>query len=576
MAGENKVELIKVLEYYKNQNNKEKLKAAKFLISNLPNNYSYDTINLYKSVIKDIKVIKSDFLINNINLAYNSWKTNPYARDSVSFNHFCEYILPYRHIQGKAIENWRDFFIKKNQNHFKDSYPMSFTKACDSLFIQYKEYKFDYWIIYKRPILKFKDFMKIKRGNCAIKSWFNAYLVNAEGIPMVIDFVPAWGTREGDHQWNALLYGGKTLYFESFWESGNNWFYNPKINNNRFEDDWSGKIRLPKIYRHTFSTHIEGPISDNRLKIEDIPPLFRDIKKIDVSDSYFKAINVEIKFTKAPPKNTYYLYLSVLGVNKKWVPVQWGKITGNKVIFNKMGTDIVYQPGYYKSGTIIPFGNPFHLDHNGNQREFMAEGKRHEVIIKRKYPEKKGLLKEAKLLKGTLIQASNRKDFKNFTILRKINFEPELRPYDIKINPKNKYRYYRLYSKNKITVKKIELFYENLEGKEVSLKGDFISNSSNETDSITWKGIDLGSPQYISKFRFTSPNNLNHVFVGGNYELFYADEGSFISLGKKKADSSCELKFDNVPKRALLYLKCLDGGRQERIFEYRNGKQIWY
>lgn len=616
LAGNNKGELIKVLDYYKNQNNKEKLKAAEFLISNLPYNYSYDTVNLYKYDIvyktydsikrfkkkininkfwdslkvrenpyrnvyykpfqEDIKVVAGDFLINNIDLAYDSWKTNPYARDSVSFNDFCEYILPYRHVQGKAIENWRSFFMKENKNHFRDLYPMPFTKACDSLFMQYKDYKFDYWITQNLPILKFKYFMKMKRGNCAIKSWFNTYVVNAEGVPMVTDFVPAWGTKEDNHQWNALLYGGKTLYFESFWESGNNWFYNPEINNNLFEDDWTGKIRLPKIFRHTFSTHMEGPISDERLELENIPPLFRNIKKMDVSDEYFKAIDVAVELIKAPLKNTYYLYLCVLGVNKQWVPVQWGKIKGNKVVFEKMGTDIVYQPGYYKNGRLIPFGNPFHLDHDGNKRQFTTGGTRHEVVIKRKYPEKRGLLKDAKLLKGASIQASNRKDFKNAITLKKINFEPELRPYDIIISPKNKYRYYRLYSKNKITVKKIELFYEDLEGKETPLKGDFISNLSIEIDSITWKGVDLGSSRFISKFRFTPPNNLNHVLEGMNYELFYIDEGDFMSLGVKKADSLCELKFDNVPKNALLYLKCLDGGRQERIFVYKKGKQIWY
>lgn len=620
MAGKNREELVKVLEYYQKENNKEKIKASEFLISNLPYNYSYDTTNLNKynsiystydslkrsnvnmditsyinkywdsvkvykdpygniyskPVIEDIKVITSDFLIKNIDMAYTSWKLNLYSKDSVSFDDFCEYILPYRQIQGKAIENWREYFQNYNKNHFNYSHPIPFTKACDSLFEQYKNYKFNYGLAEGLPILKFKDFMKIKEGKCTLKSWFNTYLVNAEGIPMVADFVPAWGHREDDHQWNALIYGGKTLYFESFWEKNHSWMYNVNINNNLYTDDWAGKIRLPKVFRHTFSTHMEGPISDKRLSTNNIPPLFRNVKKKDVSHEYFNAVDVTINLNSNLPKDTYFAYLCVLGVNKQWIPIQWGKIDGNTAVFRNMGTDIVYQAGYYKNGSIIPFGNPFHLDHDGKQREFIPKTKQVEVIIKRKYPAKRTLVKDAHLLNGALIQASNRKDFKNSVILQNIDFNPELRPYDIIIKPKKQYRYYRIFSKNKITVKEIELLNKNSKGEEITLNGKIISSIQFENDTTYSKIFVLEKAEYVSKFKFTPPNNLNHVLEGLNYELFYISEGNFISLGRKVADSSFELRFDSVPKDALLYLKCLDEGRQERIFEYKNDEQIWY
>ncbi|GAA3557832.1 hypothetical protein GCM10022395_06390 [Snuella lapsa] len=620
MAEANRGELVKVLEYFKKENNKEKIQSAEFLVANLPYNYSYDTLNLhkydiiyrtydslkalkklgeeinvndymnkfwdslktdqdpyrniyYRPIKEDVKSVTGDFLIKNINQAYASWKDNPYSRDSVPFKDFCEYVLPYRQIQGKSIEDWRSFFILNSKNHFSDSYPIPFTKACDSFFQQYKDYRFDYWLMQGFPILRYKDFMKIKQGKCTIKSWFNTYAVNAEGIPMVADFVPAWGHREDDHQWNALLYGGKTLYFESYWEQNHSWFYNPNINNNLFEDDWSGKIRLPKVYRHTFSTHFEGPISDDRVSLENIPQLFRNVKKKDVSNEYFKAKDVTVNITKEIPKDTYYVYLCVLGVNKNWVPVHWGKLEGKKASFTKMGTDIVYQVAFYNNGTIVPCGVPFHLTADGEINEFRPGKGTRKVAIKRKYPAKNGWLKGAHLLKGALIQASNRKDFKGSIALREIDFYPELRPYDLTIKSKKRYRYYRIFSKDKITVREIDLFDENSKEQGVPLEGEHISV---ETDTVTWKGIDLGKPRYVSTFRFTPRNNLNHVLEGNKYELFYIDEGNFISLGIKKADSSYELKFDNVPEKALLYLKCLDGGRQQRIFEYEEGKQIWY
>lgn len=617
MAGENKAELIKVLEHFENQDNEEKLRSAEFLVKNLPYNYSYDTTNLHKyriisnkaelaykgkidtllinslwdsikiaenpfsnifsrAVKKDIKTISSEFLINNVNEAYSSWKANPYAKDSISFDDFCEYILPYRQVQGKAIENWRRFFKNNNKYHFANSHPLPFTEACDSLFAQYEHYEFNHRLTVGIPMLKFKDFMKIKGGKCTIKSWLNTYIVASEGIPMAIDFVPNWGHRVDNHQWNALIYGGKSIYFESFWERNNGWTYNNKIINNQFEDDWSGKIRLPKVYRHTFSTHFEGPISDKKVKMENIPALFRNVKKKDVSTEYFNAVDIELNIESKIPEDTHYAYICVLGFNKQWVPVQWGKIQKNVVEFKKMGTDIIYQTGFFKDGYIIPFGQPFHLNSEGIKIHYIPQNKEIEVELKRKYPAKNYLIKEARLIENSVIQGSNRVDFKYVKDLEKIDFKPEeLRTYTIDINSKKKYRYYRLLSNNKITVKEIEAIGLENDNEETSKKGQILRESTNKSESWNWIGVDLGKPELISKFKFTPRNNINNVLQGLNYELFYIDNGKFISLGRQKA-TSYELNYENVPQGALLYLKCLDEGRQERIFEYKNGKQIWY
>lgn len=66
----------------------------------------------------------------------------------------------------------------------------------------------------------------------------------------------------------------------------------------------------------------------------------------------------------------------------------------------------------------------------------------------------------------------------------------------------------------------------------------------------------------------------NLIVPGQHYELFYWD-GRWKSLGQKTASGS-ELVYRNVPARALLWLRNLDEGVQERIFEYKGGRQIWY
>lgn len=66
----------------------------------------------------------------------------------------------------------------------------------------------------------------------------------------------------------------------------------------------------------------------------------------------------------------------------------------------------------------------------------------------------------------------------------------------------------------------------------------------------------------------------NAIFPGQHYELFYW-QGQWVSLGVQEAKDT-ELVYRGVPKGALLWLRNLDEGEQERIFTYENGKQVWY
>lgn len=47
-----------------------------------------------KEIVYDIKALHSDYLIRNIDLAFQAWQ-KPWAKD-ISFEGFCRYILPYR------------------------------------------------------------------------------------------------------------------------------------------------------------------------------------------------------------------------------------------------------------------------------------------------------------------------------------------------------------------------------------------------------------------------------------------------------------------------------------------------
>ena len=49
----------------------------------------------------------------------------------------------------------------------------------------------------------------------------------------------------------------------------------------------------------------------------------------------------------------------------------------------------------------------------------------------------------------------------------------------------------------------------------------------------------------------------------------------WISLGRKLAVDN-KLHYDDVPKGALLWLKNHTQGKEERIFTYEDGKQVWW
>jgi hypothetical protein len=59
-----------------------------------------------------------------------------------------------------------------------------------------------------------------------------------------------------------------------------------------------------------------------------------------------------------------------------------------------------------------------------------------------------------------------------------------------------------------------------------------------------------------------------------NYELFYWDN-KWKSLGVKKAETY-SLTYDSPISNALYLFRCLDEGKEERIFTYENGKQVWW
>lgn len=157
VAKDNRMELEKVLyRYQKDPTDSLKYEAACFLIENmlfytysvgeqLDNYKSYYTwlkksrgktpqqvADSVKNVYGDIKEelekkcdimeIDSAYLCRNIDWAFKVWQEQPWGKN-ISFETFCEYILPYR-IGDEPLSYWRETYYEK-YNSLLDSLRMS-------------------------------------------------------------------------------------------------------------------------------------------------------------------------------------------------------------------------------------------------------------------------------------------------------------------------------------------------------------------------------------------------------------------------------------------------------------------
>ena len=63
--------------------------------------------------IYDAHIITAEYLIDNIDCAFDNWQKRPWNR-SLSFEDFCEYLLPYR----IGMNRWKNGvnFMKRNMD----------------------------------------------------------------------------------------------------------------------------------------------------------------------------------------------------------------------------------------------------------------------------------------------------------------------------------------------------------------------------------------------------------------------------------------------------------------------------
>lgn len=604
-AGKNKEELEKILAHYDSV--PEKKKAAEFLIQNMPGRYSlqspflfryYDLLDslqgldyvghdemiaFYDSIYKklewrslkpvyDIESINSQYLITHIDAAFDAWRS-PWAKD-LTFEEFCEYLLPYR-VGDEILENWMEDYKVRYENIAYSASSVSIDSVYNviaSMFVGHRYFTPEFV-----PDAKPSSLPKIRIGACRMYTALAIYLFRSIGIPIVSEFTPNWSNHAMGHEWTTIIVKGKN-YPIQLGDKGPLGYHIKGFT-----------YRPPKIYRTTFGSHralIEDEI--------DVPPLFKDKRVIDVTHEYLPTAVIDLPESFKEYGSYRYAYLSVFDL-MNWKPVAFGTRKGKTIQFQNMGLNAVYLPVFYKEGVYYPAYHPVKINKEGDYI-FLKPNKEklRKVRLRRKFMDESPK-QWADAMVGGYFVFSKEALFADADTLR-IDSLHEYAYQTVEIKGTYKYMKYVPPAYTKGNIAEIEVYNKlgiKVQGKVIgnynpgwldsmvtmrrAFDGDALTfTSAGQEQEDAWLGLDFGRQVEVNKLVYLPRSDDNFIKEGELYELFYWNK-EWRSLGQQTGRRQLQyLEYDNVPDNALLLLRNLTKGKEERIFTYEDGKQIWW
>lgn len=620
IAGQHKKEFLKVLNHYKGTDSL-KYEAACFLIKNMPYYASYEGGELQKylryfegyaktqktaqefvdSLQKadgkfdwkkltyrhDILTIDSAFLVSHIDWTFKVWQEQPWGKN-IFFEDFLEYILPYR-IENEPLSKWQKELYEK-YNPMLDEFRASADAgnpmlAAQILLDTLKKNKYRYTGLFPNGPHIGPATLRWNTGSCTEFADGVIYVLRSVGIPCGVDRALLRGDTNAGHSWNFTLDHNRQTYivelpYSMKWEP-------------------ASKYSLPKgkAYRVTYGPN-EGIIQKLANTSHIWPtfqkPLFTDVTQEYAGDKKRTVIIPKDKLNATVRKNeAVYLCLS----NKqKWQPVDFTFMQKDTIRFDKVEGGVVSLLATWDGKELALLTDPFLIDTETDELHFFTpEKENHKVSLYMKFHLMSS--RHFKHMLNGVIEGSNRKDFKDADTIYQIKEVP-YRLYTVaELEPEKSYRYVRYRGRDftHCTIAELSL-YENF-ADSIPLKGEIIGTPGTYDDDIRheytsafdgnpntfffhkefcggWAGLDFGKPHKIRKAVYTPRNDINFIYKGDTYELFYWDKKCWNSVGKQIAMADSLVY--TVPRNALLYLKNHSHGKDERIFEYRDGKQLFW
>ncbi len=397
-ARDNRAELEKVLKRYSiDPADCLKYRAACFLIENMPGYYYYEgeTLEKYTDYFKllgedkktpdqildslhgvygpfntatltlkfDIKEIDSTFLCENIDLAFKVWTEKPWGKN-VTFDDFCEYILPYR-TGNEKLTNWRKNYLEEYGTLVEGITTEDPVEAAIILRRNIiKKMRPERFTMTSPPGYPSLDAFTAKylTGSCDNINQFVLFLLRAVGIPCTTDYMPMRGNDNVGHSWVSLK-NKKNEYFAIDYFGDITYVSGTEHNRSSTK---------PKVYRRTFSRNavqfnilekksgsIPGEFSQYNYRFHDVTNLY---------SNYLMDLSIPKKLIyRDRPKNTTIFYLCTPS-RMNWIPVDWTDIyRKGTVTFKNIEAGCTFRVATYKNGKLIFITDPF-IVHNQTKK----------------------------------------------------------------------------------------------------------------------------------------------------------------------------------------------------------------
>lgn len=562
---------------------------------------AYTETKTAPSTIPDLLYLKADFLISHIDNAFTVKESSPYA-SRLSFEDFCDYVLPYRSCSFPRFDNGRE--LNKMFSPYVNN-PTT-TSLNDQL---------GWYNVYVRQMQRFYGKAPIK-GQTGIFDLFfyhkhdcvgiASHAINvfrACGLPTAVDYNTVHRDFQGRHfHCSVLDTTGKWLSFNAETSLPGEFNYKYYI--------------VVNVLRSMFSAQEDSPYmlkSEN----ETVPDIFKTPCIRDVTSCHKEVKKVTLPFRIPTSNNLAYLY--VFQVNSMGIaPATWGVIDHEKkeVVFENVLPRILYIPVYLDDDQVEYFDSPFWVTNDSKQPcgykihplEELTDTTTavSNLVLTRKFPRKPGMLKIAQQMVGGKFYGANKKDFSDAQLLYTITTPPEAYIQEFKISKPGNYKYYRYSAPDEFPssnvsilefltspeygysdtaastplpvmqplkqipgnpyVKLLDTLPEQMK-KAPQYDGKMLT-SSGKQKTIT---LTLKDRRVVKAIRFAPQNADNGITPGNHYELMYWDKGWKNHYIEKANEHYVEFK--DVPHNRLYWLRNIDQGSEELPFTVKDGVQ---
>ncbi|MBD5325259.1 MAG: hypothetical protein HDS04_01105 [Bacteroides sp.] len=546
-AGPNRGQLEEVLETYGNSSEPLKYEAAEFLIKHMGWHVSAEADGVYA----DAAILSADFLREHIDHAYGQWKSSAYAKE-LSFEEFCEYLLPYRAALGYG----------GNQTaRERYEWVMENVGIPDSI----RGLKELIWH-YNNAILPIRERQGRLDADCRDKAVQTCLNLRAIGVPCVVQHTIGYRTLRAHH-----------YYCAAFDTQTRQWvrFHGESIKYYPGDDDWTSP-EMMNVYRETYA-----PQPDPLFRADDFRPYrFESPCQLDVTEG---AVGIEVPVDGDLEGCVPYLatfHRARTGLQ----PFTSGRPSGRgKVAFDRAVPTVWYVVTIYPQGRQQIVSRPFWVektaDGSGRVRyaEFEPEagGEVERIVLRRKYPVKDFLVRRIETLIGATIEGANRPDFSDARTLWRLDSMPQLKVVNYPFDASGNYRYYRLQTPGACEVSVLEWLKEGGEAiappdaKNKAYDGDMTTGPTDTTAIV----LALEQPQRIVAVNMAPVNADNAVKPGHVYQLHTWSNRNGWTLHATRRAEADSIIFERVPKHTLLWLKNITTGQEEMPMFYDNGQQ---